>query len=73
MASAHTYFNQNSSGLWAYHLYESRQNRPEGHTLPELLKRKWDQRMGAKVESSKILAESEAQDFAELEKALKQK
>lgn len=36
------------SGLWAYQLYESRLERPAGHTLPELLKRKWDIRQAGK-------------------------
>lgn len=32
------------SGLWAYYLYESRLQRPEGHSLPQLISRKWEQR-----------------------------
>ncbi|KAL8280383.1 hypothetical protein RQP46_007300 [Phenoliferia psychrophenolica] len=35
------------TGVWAYGLYERRANRPKGHTLPELLQRKWAQRSTA--------------------------
>ena len=29
------------TGFFAYHLYETRLGRPEGHTLPDLVRRKW--------------------------------
>ena len=36
------------SGVWAYYLYENRANRPAGHTLPELVQRKWSMRSAKK-------------------------
>jgi len=55
-----------ASGLWAYYLYETRLQRPVGHTLPELLRWKWDKRKQLQVQSLSTDPAADLEGWAEL-------
>ncbi|ORY92801.1 hypothetical protein BCR35DRAFT_298346 [Leucosporidium creatinivorum] len=58
------------TGIWAYALYERRLQRPEGHTLLELIRGKWNQHQQARQAINSAKAGEHEEGWEELTKEL---